>query len=107
MLKIFKNQVNYSTKLGKSMYYEVCDDNTDTYCDICHSKFTVVDSKYAPCQKVEILALPTKNNRVKEVKPVQLRSSISTCWLVEPFINSLEVGDVINLTAFYYMNPQQ
>lgn len=33
--------------------------------------------------------------------------SISTCWLVEPFINTLEVGDVINLTAFYYMSPQQ
>ena len=26
---------------------------------------------------------------------------------MEPFINTLEVGDVINLTAFYYMSPQQ
>ena len=55
--------------MGKSMYYDVCDDNTDTFCDICHSKFTVIDSKYAPCQKVEILALPTKNN-TKKVKPL-------------------------------------
>ena len=38
---------------------------------------------------------------------LQLSSNISTCWLVEPFIGMVEVGDVINLTAFYYMCPQQ
>ena len=27
MLKIFKNQVNYSTKMGKSLYYDVCEEN--------------------------------------------------------------------------------
>lgn len=92
--------------MGKSMYYDICDENTDTFCDICHSKFTVVDSKYAPCQKVEILALPTQSNNFNiKVKPMQLQSSISTCWLAEPFISTLEVGDVVNLTAFYYMSP--
>lgn len=115
VLKIFKNQVNYSTKMGQRMYYDVCEDVQDTYCDICHAKFTVVDTKYAACQKAEILALPTvetdgssgENRRPGKSKPIQLSASISTCWLVDPFISHLEVGDVISLTAFYYMSPQQ
>ena len=49
MLKVFKNEVNYSTKMGKSLYYEVCEDKKDTFCDLCYTKFTVVDKKYAPC----------------------------------------------------------
>ena len=109
ILKIFKNQVNYSTKMGQKMYYDICEDVQDSYCDICHAKFTVVDTKYAACQKAEILALPTQaaeNTRVGKSKPIQLSASISTCWLVDPFINHLEVGDVISLTAFYYMSPQ-
>ena len=73
MLKIFKNQVNYSTKLGKSLYYEVCEENKDTFCDICQTKFTVVDQKYAPCQKAEILALSTNQHRTEgsaKAKPI-------------------------------------
>ena len=75
----------------------------------------MVDTKYAACQKAEILALPTteareinqESNRLGKSKPIQLSASISTCWLVDPFISHLEVGDVISLTAFYYMSPQQ
>jgi len=107
VLKIFKNQVNYATKMGQKMYYDICEDVKDTYCDICHAKFAVVDTKYAPCQKTEILALPstsTSDGQGKS-KPLQLNASISTCWLVDPFIGHLEVGDVVNLTAFYYMSP--
>ena len=97
------------------MYYEVCEDVQDTFCDICHAKFTVVDTKYAACQKAEILALPTteanesnqEGRKLGKSKPIQLSASISTCWLVDPFIGHLEVGDVISLTAFYYMSPQQ
>lgn len=108
VLKIFKNQVNYSTKMGQKMYYEICEDVKDTYCDICGMKFTVVDTKFAPCQKTEIMALPsvTPARTSGKSRPLQLSASISTCWLVEPFISHLEVGDVINLTAFYYMSPQ-
>lgn len=79
---------------------------------MCHTKYTVVDTKYAACQKAEILALPTASDLAGSAcggkqKPIQLSASISTCWLVDPFINHLEVGDVISLTAFYYMSPQQ
>ena len=45
--------------MGQSMYYDICSDVKDTYCDICSAKFIVVDTKYAACQKTEILALPT------------------------------------------------
>lgn len=96
--------------MGQKMYYDVCEDVKDTFCDICHAKFQVVDTKFASCQKAEILALPTTDpsegaQTSGKVKPMQLTASISTCWLVDPFIGHLEVGDVINLTAFYYMSP--
>ena len=61
VLKIFKNQVNYSTKMGQKMYYDICEDVKDSYCDICSAKFTVVETKFAACQKTEILALPSQN----------------------------------------------
>ena len=76
VLKIFKNQVNYSTKMGQSMYYDVCEDVKDTYCEVCSMKFTVVDTKYAPCQKTEILALPAADDeqesqlKGRKVKPI-------------------------------------
>jgi hypothetical protein len=38
---------------------------------------------------------------------VNLSQSISTCWLIDPFINRVEVGDMISLTAFYFMTPVQ
>ena len=57
VLKILKNQANYATKMGKSLYYDVCEDVKDTFCQMCNSKFQVVDTKFASCQKAEILAL--------------------------------------------------
>ena len=48
-LKIFKNQVNYSTKMGKNLYYDTVDDKNDIYCDDCNAKYTCTDQKYAPC----------------------------------------------------------
>jgi len=41
----------------------------------------------------------------KQTPTLQLSAAISTCWLVDPFIGMVQVGDVINLTAFYYMCP--
>ena len=38
---------------------------------------------------------------------VNLSSHISTLWLIEPFINQLEIGEVVNMTAYYFMCPQQ
>jgi len=38
---------------------------------------------------------------------VDLTRQTQTCWLIDPFLGSVAVGDVINLTAFYYMSPQQ
>ena len=38
-LKIFKNQVNYMTKLGKSLYYDTVDEKTDEFCDVCNTKY--------------------------------------------------------------------
>ena len=109
MLKIFKNQVSYATKMGKSLYYDICEDVKDTFCAVCQAKYTVIDTKYAPCQKIEVLALSNgkeiNGGDKNSVKPLQLNASISTCWLVDPFINMVDVGDVINLTAFYYMSP--
>ena len=58
-LKVFKNQVSYTTKLANSLYYEVFDDFADTYCEKCNCKFTVIESKFQRCQKVELVALPT------------------------------------------------
>lgn len=56
-LKIFKNQVNYSTKMGKSLYYDTVDHKNDIYCTICNQKYIITEKKFAPCQKAEILAL--------------------------------------------------
>lgn len=57
VLKIFKNQVAYSTKMGKSLYYSVNEETQDTLCQYCNTKYIVSDTKYAPCQKIEVLAL--------------------------------------------------
>jgi hypothetical protein len=38
-------------------------------------------------------------------KVITLNSNISTLWLIEPFVNLLEIGDVISLTAYYFMCP--
>ena len=56
-LKVFKNQVNYSTKLGNSLYYDVFDDFEDTHCALCNCKYTVVETKFARCQKTQIVSL--------------------------------------------------
>jgi hypothetical protein len=49
MLKIFKNQVNYSTKMGKNLYYDVLEESKDSFCSHCNVKYLVTDSKFAPC----------------------------------------------------------
>ncbi len=103
-LKIFKNQVSYSSRLGKHLYYDTVDDNNEVHCEKCQTRYTVKNQKYAPCQKAEVLALDHENSR-KSV--ISLASNISTLWLIEPFVNSLEIGDVVNLTAYYFMCPQQ
>jgi len=104
VLKILKNQANYSTKMGKSLYYEVSDDAKDTFCNFCNCKYAVTDTKYAPCQKVEVLSLDSTGGKRQTVS---LSDNISDCWLIDPFIGMVEVGEVINLTAFYYMCPRQ
>ena len=48
-LKIFKNQVNYTTKLGKHLYYDTMDEATEVYCDNCHTKYIARNERYAPC----------------------------------------------------------
>jgi cytochrome c peroxidase len=42
-LKIFKNQVNYSTKLGKYLYYDTVSHKNDIYCNQCNQKYVVTD----------------------------------------------------------------
>lgn len=49
VLKIFKNQVAYSTKMGKSLYYSVTDETQETVCTYCNQKYLVIDTKYEPC----------------------------------------------------------
>lgn len=56
------------------------------------------EQKFAQCQKAEVLALAGK------AKLVNLNNSISTLWLIEPFVGSLEIGDVINFTGYYFMS---
>jgi hypothetical protein len=105
MLKIFKNQVNYSTKMGKNLYYDVLEESKDSFCTHCNSKYLVTDSKFAPCQKIEILSISQQQHASQQ--PLNLCDSIATCWLVDPFINMAAVGDVINLTAYYFLSPAQ
>jgi hypothetical protein len=100
-LKIFKNQVNFSTRLGKHLYYETIDEKNEFHCDHCKARYVVKGQRYAPCQKAEVL--PLSGGR----KVITLNSNISTLWLIEPFVNLLEIGDVISLTAYYFMCPQQ
>eukprot|EP00347_Sterkiella_histriomuscorum_P018336 403345893 len=100
-LKIFKNQVNYTGKVGKHLYYETVDETNEVHCENCFTKYQVVDQKYSQCQKAEILAL----NHSK--KMINLASNISTLWLIEPFVNFLNIGEVINFTGYYFMCPQQ
>ena len=38
---------------------------------------------------------------------VNLRSNISPCWLMDPFVGTVNVGDMICLTAFYFLTSQQ
>jgi hypothetical protein len=102
-LKIFKNQVNYSTRLGKHLYYDTIDENNEVFCDNCKTRYIVKNQKYAPCQKAEVLALTSGKDRRSIIN---LSSNISTLWLIEPFVNLIEIGDVINLTAYYYMCAQ-
>lgn len=112
-LKIFKNFVNYVGPSGKNLYYNVVGDKTgpqgndnkymETYCQYCNEKYRIVKQNYAPCQKIEILDFgETGTNKL-----ISLSSNISTCWLIDPFLNQVEVGDMICLTAFYFMTPQQ
>ena len=42
---------------------------------------------------------------VGQTNSTNLSTNISTLWLIEPFVNQLEIGDVVNLTAYYYMTP--
>ena len=42
-LKIFKNQVSFSTKLGKHMYYETVDEKNEVHCDVCQAKYVIAD----------------------------------------------------------------
>ena len=54
--------------MGQKMYYDICEDVKDTYCDICSAKFAVVETKYASCQKTEILALPSTDTTESQGK---------------------------------------
>ena len=56
-LKIFKNQVTYTARMGKNSYYETVTDENDRFCEDCKAKYAVKDQKYAPCQKCEVLPL--------------------------------------------------
>lgn len=56
VLKIFKNEVAYSTKMGKSLYYSVTD-ALETVCEYCYTKYLTIDTRYEACQKIEVLAL--------------------------------------------------
>ena len=49
--------------------------------------------------------LPLSSKKNKQI--ISLSTNISTLWLIEPFVNQIEIGDVINLTAYYFMCPQQ
>jgi len=95
--------VNYSSRLGKHLYYETVDETNEVFCDFCKVKYSSQSERYAPCQKVEVLALTTNNYKQKSL--INLASNISTLWLMEPFVNQLEIGDVVNLTAYYFMCP--
>jgi len=48
-LKIFKNQVNLSTRLGKHLYYETLTEKTDFHCDQCQTRYIIKDQRFAPC----------------------------------------------------------
>jgi hypothetical protein len=74
-IKIFKNQLGNSTKLGKNLYYGTLDDTLDMACEKCNIKYALIDQKYAPCQKVEILALCDKGNPGKK-SLINLKTSI-------------------------------
>jgi hypothetical protein len=79
------------------------DKDLDSFCEFCNSKYRVASEKYSTCQKIEILDFGGDLKR----QIINLSSNISQCWLIDPFINQVEVGDMISLTAFYYMTPKQ
>lgn len=99
-LKIFKNFVNYAGPQGKNLYYSVMGEGEgDTFCQFCNEKYKTIKKTFCPCQKIEILDYGQGNSLLN------LSQSISACWLIDPFINRVEVGDMICLTAFYFMTP--
>lgn len=110
-LKIFKNFVSYAGPGAKgNLYYDVFGQESEkapeTVCVYCNQRYRVKLEKYAPCQMIEILDFGDGvYNKKRQL--MTLSSNISRCWLIEPFINQVEVGDMICLTAFYFMTPQQ
>jgi len=114
-LKTFKNHASSLLKGGPGKnqpqssgldqrQLSVSEHDEDSFCDFCHTKYNVIKQNYAPCQKIEILDFGAPENHKNMVS---LRSNISSCWLIDPFINTANVGDMICLTAFYFLTPQQ
>lgn len=78
--------------------------NEDSFCDTCNAKYKIAKQDYAACQQIEILEYGKTESHKKNI--ISLRSNISTCWLVDPFINAVNVGDMICLTAFYFLTSE-
>jgi hypothetical protein len=91
--------------MGKNSYYETVTDENDRFCEDCKAKYVVKDQKYAPCQKCEVLPLGQSLRATGKSHLINLTQSISTLWLIDPFVNYLEIGDVVNMTAYYFMTP--
>ena len=94
--------MNQNTQfIGKStsLYYNPTT-TTATYCPYCNIKYAEVDVKHAPCQKIQILQITGEQN-------FTLAKNVLTVWLVDPFIGFVDPGQVISLTGYFYMTPNQ
>jgi len=70
----------------------------------------VIKENFSHCKKIEILEFPElyDNKSCKsKINIINLSGSISCCWLLDPFIDKVDVGDMICLTAFYFLMPNQ
>jgi hypothetical protein len=90
---------------SQSLFYDLGGE-AFTFCPYCNTKYADIDSKHAACQKVEVLQIVPENSGDRSSE-IHLAKNVLTCWLVEPFIGCLSVGDMVNLTGYFYLTPKQ
>jgi hypothetical protein len=100
-MKLFRNNsAGYANCLKSDFYKGILDDDSCEFCPRCNEKYLEVNKTMGNCQKVEILPLAKE-----KCGTTDLKEKVTTLWLLDPFVNQLEVGEVLYVSGFYFMCP--